>query len=221
MPSTPDLGEFDSAYPYLISTLVPIGLRGFILASLCSAIISTIASLQNSSGHDPQRRHLPAVSVPGTHPDSDDALCPRDRHIDTHPGGCLGPCGHILPRDFPLLPGLLGSLCSAHRRGFPGRRVVEESQSGRSPLDPVAVSAHGWTGLSSQASAGQCEHSEPGRSEHGAGSPGHGGRNHAHPVAGSNARRQTRSGRETCCGCRPGNGRSRPAFFVTMSSGGQ
>ena len=45
----PGLSEFDSAYPYLISTLVPIGLRGFILAGLCSAIISTIASLQNSS----------------------------------------------------------------------------------------------------------------------------------------------------------------------------
>jgi SSS family solute:Na+ symporter len=39
----------DQAYPTLIKTLVPAGLRGFILAAIAGAIISTLASLINSA----------------------------------------------------------------------------------------------------------------------------------------------------------------------------
>ena len=45
----PDLAHPDDAYPYLIRTLVPVGLRGFIFASLIGAIMSTIDSLVNST----------------------------------------------------------------------------------------------------------------------------------------------------------------------------
>lgn len=39
----------DSAYPWLISTFVPLGLKGLVLAALCAAIISSLASMLNSA----------------------------------------------------------------------------------------------------------------------------------------------------------------------------
>jgi solute:Na+ symporter, SSS family len=45
----PNLPNADEAYPYLIQTLVPVGLRGFIFAVLIGAIMSTIDSLVNST----------------------------------------------------------------------------------------------------------------------------------------------------------------------------
>jgi SSS family solute:Na+ symporter len=45
----PNLAHVDAAYPYLISTLVPIGLRGVMFAVLIGAIMSTIDSLINST----------------------------------------------------------------------------------------------------------------------------------------------------------------------------
>lgn len=45
----PNLPHADDAYPYLIQTLVPVGLRGFIFAVLIGAIMSTIDSLINST----------------------------------------------------------------------------------------------------------------------------------------------------------------------------
>jgi SSS family solute:Na+ symporter len=45
----PGLEHADSAYPYLISTLMPSGLRGFIFAVLIGAIMSTLDSLVNST----------------------------------------------------------------------------------------------------------------------------------------------------------------------------
>ena len=45
----PNLAEADAAYPFLISTLIPTGLRGFMFAVLIGAIMSTIDSLVNST----------------------------------------------------------------------------------------------------------------------------------------------------------------------------
>lgn len=45
----PNLAHPDDAYPYLIGTLVPVGLRGFMFAVLIGAIMSTIDSLVNST----------------------------------------------------------------------------------------------------------------------------------------------------------------------------
>ncbi len=45
----PNLEEVDAAYPYLINTLVPVGLRGVMFAVLIGAIMSTIDSLVNST----------------------------------------------------------------------------------------------------------------------------------------------------------------------------
>jgi SSS family solute:Na+ symporter len=45
----PNLAHPDDAYPYLIQTLVPVGLRGFMFAVLIGAIMSTIDSLVNST----------------------------------------------------------------------------------------------------------------------------------------------------------------------------
>ena len=45
----PNLAHPDDAYPFLISTLVPVGLRGFVFAVLIGAIMSTVDSLVNST----------------------------------------------------------------------------------------------------------------------------------------------------------------------------
>ena len=45
----PDLATGDEALPFLVKTIVPVGLRGLILAGLCGAIMSTIQALINSS----------------------------------------------------------------------------------------------------------------------------------------------------------------------------
>ena len=45
----PNLKDVDAAYPFLIGTLVPQGLRGFIFAVLIGAIMSTTDSLVNSA----------------------------------------------------------------------------------------------------------------------------------------------------------------------------
>lgn len=45
----PNLPDPDAAYPYLITTLVPIGLRGVMFAVLIGAIMSTVDSLLNST----------------------------------------------------------------------------------------------------------------------------------------------------------------------------
>jgi len=45
----PNLTNPDDAYPYVISQLVPVGMRGFIFAVLIGAIMSTIDSLTNST----------------------------------------------------------------------------------------------------------------------------------------------------------------------------
>jgi len=45
----PNLSHPDGAYPYLITTLIPIGLRGLLFAVLIGAIMSTIDSLVNST----------------------------------------------------------------------------------------------------------------------------------------------------------------------------
>jgi SSS family solute:Na+ symporter len=41
--------KYDAAYPLLIKNLVPVGLRGFIFASLAGAVISSLASILNSA----------------------------------------------------------------------------------------------------------------------------------------------------------------------------
>jgi SSS family solute:Na+ symporter len=43
------LAKPDAAYPTLIRNLIPIGVRGFILAAIAGAVISTLASLLNSA----------------------------------------------------------------------------------------------------------------------------------------------------------------------------
>ncbi len=45
----PDLPEADAAYPFLVTTLIPAGLRGVMMAALTAAIMSTFNSLLNSS----------------------------------------------------------------------------------------------------------------------------------------------------------------------------
>jgi SSS family solute:Na+ symporter len=45
----PGLDNPDAAYPYLISTLIPIGFRGLVFAVLIGAIMSTLDSLVNST----------------------------------------------------------------------------------------------------------------------------------------------------------------------------
>ena len=45
----PNLEDPNTAYPYLVLTLVPVSLQGLILAALVSAIMSTISSLLNST----------------------------------------------------------------------------------------------------------------------------------------------------------------------------
>jgi len=45
----PNLTNPDDAYPYVISQLIPVGMRGFIFAVLIGAIMSTIDSLTNST----------------------------------------------------------------------------------------------------------------------------------------------------------------------------
>jgi SSS family solute:Na+ symporter len=45
----PGLDHPDAAYPYLISTLIPIGLRGVVFAVLIGAIMSTLDSLVNAT----------------------------------------------------------------------------------------------------------------------------------------------------------------------------
>jgi solute:Na+ symporter, SSS family len=45
----PALGRPDQAYPMLVRELVPTGVRGFILAALAGAVISTLASVLNSA----------------------------------------------------------------------------------------------------------------------------------------------------------------------------
>jgi SSS family solute:Na+ symporter len=45
----PDLDDPNTAFPYLVTTLVPPALRGILLAALISAIMSTISSLVNST----------------------------------------------------------------------------------------------------------------------------------------------------------------------------
>jgi len=45
----PHLAEADTAYPYLISTLIPVGFRGLVFAMLIGAIMSTLDSLVNST----------------------------------------------------------------------------------------------------------------------------------------------------------------------------
>jgi SSS family solute:Na+ symporter len=45
----PGLKVADQAYPYVVSRLVPIGLRGVVFAALTGAVMSTIASLVSSS----------------------------------------------------------------------------------------------------------------------------------------------------------------------------
>lgn len=41
--------KYDAAYPLIIKNLVPVGLRGFIFASLAGAVISSLASILNSA----------------------------------------------------------------------------------------------------------------------------------------------------------------------------
>lgn len=43
------IGGGDRAYPWLISTLVPTGLKGLVLAALAAAIVSSLASMLNST----------------------------------------------------------------------------------------------------------------------------------------------------------------------------
>ena len=45
----PNLAHPDDAYPFLIKTLIPVGLRGFMFAVLIGAVMSTIDSLVNST----------------------------------------------------------------------------------------------------------------------------------------------------------------------------
>ncbi|MHC4684275.1 MAG: sodium:solute symporter family transporter, partial [Planctomycetota bacterium] len=39
----------DEAYPMLIKSLIPIGLRGFMFAAICGAVMSSLASMLNSA----------------------------------------------------------------------------------------------------------------------------------------------------------------------------
>jgi len=41
--------DYDKAYPWLISVFIPIGLKGFVLAALVAAIVSSLASMLNST----------------------------------------------------------------------------------------------------------------------------------------------------------------------------
>jgi len=58
----PNLATADSAYPYVVGRLVPIGLRGIVFAGLTGAILSTIEALGNASSTiftmDIYKRHL-------------------------------------------------------------------------------------------------------------------------------------------------------------------
>jgi SSS family solute:Na+ symporter len=48
--SNPDGGiNYDKAYPWLISTFIPVGLKGLVLAALTAAIVSSLASMLNST----------------------------------------------------------------------------------------------------------------------------------------------------------------------------
>jgi solute:Na+ symporter, SSS family len=56
------LPSADAAYPYLIRSLVPTGLRGFIFAAIAGAVISSLASMLNSASTiftmDLYKRHI-------------------------------------------------------------------------------------------------------------------------------------------------------------------
>ncbi len=56
------LATADEAYPVLIRNLIPMGLKGFIFAALCGAVMSTLASMLNSASTiftmDLYKRHL-------------------------------------------------------------------------------------------------------------------------------------------------------------------
>ena len=56
------LGSADQAYPTLIRNLIPPGLRGFMFAAICGAVISSLASMLNSASTiftmDLYKRHL-------------------------------------------------------------------------------------------------------------------------------------------------------------------
>ena len=39
----------DAAYPLLIKNLIPVGLKGFMLAAIAGAVISSLASMLNSA----------------------------------------------------------------------------------------------------------------------------------------------------------------------------
>ncbi|MCF8366073.1 MAG: sodium/sugar symporter [Bacteroidales bacterium] len=41
--------NFDKAYPWLISTFIPVGLKGLVVAALAAAIVSSLASMVNST----------------------------------------------------------------------------------------------------------------------------------------------------------------------------
>jgi solute:Na+ symporter, SSS family len=55
------LGSADQAYPMLIRNLIPAGLRGFMFAAICGAVMSSLASMLNSASTiftiDLYRRH--------------------------------------------------------------------------------------------------------------------------------------------------------------------
>lgn len=47
--STPDGINYDKAYPWLIRTFIPAGLKGLVVAALSAAIVSSLASMLNST----------------------------------------------------------------------------------------------------------------------------------------------------------------------------
>ena len=44
-----DIGKYDEAYPWLLSTLVPIGIKGLAFAALIAAALSSLSSMMNST----------------------------------------------------------------------------------------------------------------------------------------------------------------------------
>ena len=57
------LGEPDLAFPYLVKTYLPVGVKGVILCGLFASLMSTVDSTFNSSPHYGQQIFMPLTSI--------------------------------------------------------------------------------------------------------------------------------------------------------------
>ena len=111
----------DNAYPWLISSFIPTGLKGLVLAALAAAIISSLASMLNSAStiytmdiYKPLPHHR--------HPHR-----PRTRQHRT---------------DVPIHPGIHRIGEPGHPRAVPVRTVLEENHQQRSRHRRAAFDSH-------------------------------------------------------------------------------